>query len=69
MLQNVFQRLRILSLSDSSIGFEDVLHGGMHIGLKGQLYKLILCDSMLTASFSKLKLQVIFLLVALVRYS
>lgn len=58
-----------MTLSDGSVGLEDVLDGGMHVGLKGQLDELILNESKLTANFSRLRLQVIFLLVALVRYS
>lgn len=58
-----------MTLRDGSVGLEDVLDGGMHVGLEGQLDELILNESRLTANFSRLRLQVIFLLVALVRYS
>jgi hypothetical protein len=58
-----------LALGDGSVGLKDVLDGGVHVGLKGKLDEFILREERLTASFSRLRLQVILRLVALVRYS
>lgn len=69
MLEHILQRLRVLALRDGSVGLEDVFDGGVHIGLEGELDELILNEARSTANFSRLRLQVIFLLVALVRYS
>ena len=69
MLEHLLQRLRVLPLCDGSIGFEDVLDGGVHAGLKCQINERVLNKMVFTARFWRWMLQVIFLLAALVRYS
>lgn len=69
MLQHAFEGLRVLSLGNCPVGFEDVLDGGVHIGLESEVYELVLHISRSTASFYRLRLHVIFRLVALMRYS
>lgn len=51
MLEDVLERFGILSLSDCSVGFEDILYGRMHIGFEGQVDELILREGRSTASF------------------
>jgi len=54
MLQNIFQRLRILSLSDWSVSFEDILDTWMLIIVKGEFNELILSiRNKITANFSR----------------
>jgi hypothetical protein len=69
VLEDVLEGLGVLTLSDGSVGLEDVLDGGVHVGFEGQLDEFILNEGKVTASFSRLRLQVILRLVALVRYS
>lgn len=51
MLEDVLERLGILPLCDCSVGFEDILDGGVHVGLEGEVDELILNESGITASF------------------
>jgi hypothetical protein len=69
VFQHVFQGLGVLTLGNGTIGFEDVLDGHVHVGLEGKFNEFVLNYETITASFYRLRLQVILRLVALVRYS
>jgi hypothetical protein len=40
-----------LALGDCSVGFEDILDGGVHVGFEGKVDELILNEGRGTANF------------------